>query len=143
MATYRQTYNVIRNLQRSLARYFGVDVATASTEARALAASQAAALTVIVKALVDNGVVTDGQMNAAAQAAIAAVDSWDPEPIEATRTRVPVGGPDPTGAPENSRPDRLPGEVVAEDQIPDPIPIPTPVAPEPAPVEPEPEPPTP
>lgn len=80
MTTYRQYFDQLRISSRGMSGKFGVDMRMGSRESRTILAVVGAALAAILKLLVDKGVVTDAEVQAAFQAA--AGDTWDPEPDE-------------------------------------------------------------
>ncbi len=79
MATVSQYFNSIRNMQVAIARRFGIEPRMIGLESRALAAANIATTAVLIKALTDNGVLTDAQLQAAWQTAQA--ETWQPEPV--------------------------------------------------------------
>jgi hypothetical protein len=71
MASVRQYQATLRSWQNWVAVQMGTDLTTAPVALRAIAAADAAILGVLVKALVDKGVVTEAEIAAAADSATA------------------------------------------------------------------------
>ena len=78
MATTRQYWNALKSTRDQIAVLMGVDVAGMPKTARALANANLATVGIVVKALTDKGVISDADLTAARNAAIA--DVWDDEP---------------------------------------------------------------
>jgi hypothetical protein len=69
VATIPQYISAMRQRQDVIARKFGCDISQADKQTRVLNLSMLALLAVVVKTLVDNGVITDAQLNAVMDAA--------------------------------------------------------------------------
>lgn len=78
MATVRQYWNALRATRNTLALRLGIDLTASSKELRATSGSDLAAVAIVIKALTDKGVISDAELQAAQQAALA--DAWDDEP---------------------------------------------------------------
>lgn len=78
MATTVTYYRQLKNARDTIAAALGVDVRSVQTETRAMSNAVLACLAILIKALTDNGVLTDAQLQAAVQTALA--EAWDPEP---------------------------------------------------------------
>lgn len=78
MTSHREYWDQLRSLERGIGARFGVDFRMSSQETRAVLAVVGAALAVIIKALVDKGVITDQDLTDGWT--VAATDTWDPEP---------------------------------------------------------------
>jgi lipid-binding SYLF domain-containing protein len=86
MATTRQVWDGLRTVRNQVAARLGVDVTTSSKEARAMGNANLAMVAVVVKVLIDKGLITGAELQAAANAAASGADgsSWDDEPINPT-----------------------------------------------------------
>lgn len=80
MATVKQYVDVMRVRQDRMAEKFGVGLRSSRVEIRVLNLTVLALIAVVVKALVDKGVLTDAELVALMNGA--ADDGWDREPIE-------------------------------------------------------------
>lgn len=78
MANVRTYMGTLRNWQNFVANQVGTDLTTAPVAIRALAVAQAAIVGVLVKALVDKGVLTEQEIQAAANNAVQD-PGWVPE----------------------------------------------------------------
>lgn len=78
MATTRGYWNALRSTRNAIALRMGVDASGVPKDIRALANANLATVAVVIKALTDKGVITDADLTAARDAAIA--DIWDDEP---------------------------------------------------------------
>jgi hypothetical protein len=67
VATTRQYWSTLRTWQQNIAQKFGVNIQYGSMEGRAVAATDAAMVAILVKALTDKGVLTDADILAAWQ----------------------------------------------------------------------------
>lgn len=79
MATVKAYVTAMRRAQNTVAASMGVDLSRASQETRVALLVSEALLGVVCKTLVDAGVITDVQLTARLNAALAAVD-YDAEP---------------------------------------------------------------
>lgn len=79
MTTVKQYITQMRDVQRSVALQFGADVSQLDKQARVLNLSILALLAVLIETLTDNGVITDAQLVAVLDAAIA--DNYPDEPV--------------------------------------------------------------
>lgn len=87
MATTRQYFNALRTTRNAFALKMGVDVTQSTKEVRAVAGGTLACLAVILKLLVDKGLVSDAELQAAQTAALGADGStWDDEPLQPPAT---------------------------------------------------------
>lgn len=77
MATTRAYYNSLIDTRNQICIFMGSTAGTRPNDMRALCNSTLAAVAIVVKALTDNGVITDAQLLAAKNAALA--DLWDIE----------------------------------------------------------------
>jgi hypothetical protein len=77
MATPRQYWNAVRNVRNAVCLAMGTDFTFAPPQLRALSNADLAALVIVIKALTDNGILTDAQLQAAQQAI--AAELWDVE----------------------------------------------------------------
>lgn len=80
MATVKQYVQQLRDAQRVIARKFGVDVYLTDKQTRAIVLSGLCLLAVVIKTLVDKGVITDADLKATLDAAKA--DLYPDEPVE-------------------------------------------------------------
>ena len=80
MATIKQYITNMRAAQKAIARSMGSDVTAADKQTRVAVLAGDAMVAVVCKTLVDNGVITDGQLTAVMNAALA--DLYDDEPSE-------------------------------------------------------------
>jgi len=67
VATTRQYWSTLRTWQQNIAQKFGVNIQYGSMEGRAVAATDAAMVAILVKALTDKGVLTDADILAPRQ----------------------------------------------------------------------------
>lgn len=79
MATVKQYVSALSNRQQVIAAKYGSDVTSAPKPARVLNKSLLVLLAVLVKTLVDKGVITDADLNATLDAA--RDDTYDDEPV--------------------------------------------------------------
>lgn len=86
MATVKQYIQSMRSRQDMIARKFGCDISQADKQVRVLNLSVLALIAVVVKALVDKGVITDAELMAVMDAA--RDDAYQDEPVEPS----PLGG---------------------------------------------------
>lgn len=77
MATVRQYYNNLKDARDQICTFMGSTAAGRPSDQRALTNSTLAAVAIVVKALTDKGVITDAELLAAKNAALA--DLWDQE----------------------------------------------------------------
>jgi len=91
MATTKQYWLMLRMMSRTVSVKFGVDLKEADQNTRALVAIVGAMFAMLLKLLVDKGVITDDDIQAAW---VDARDNnqWDPEPAQPERAHPPVGG---------------------------------------------------
>lgn len=87
----KEYWTDLRQTSRSTSLKFGVDLRYASMEVRALAAVTGSMFAVLIKLLVDKGIITDTEVRQAWVAARGEV--WDIEPIQPPET--PPGSEDP------------------------------------------------
>ena len=80
MATIKQYIVNMRTAQRAIGTLLGVDVGRIDKQSRVVLLAGDAISAVICKTLVDNGVITDAQLAATLDAAMA--DVYDDEPNE-------------------------------------------------------------
>lgn len=80
MATVKQYLVQLRQRQDAIARKFGADVSRAGKSARVLNLSLLCLLAVLIKTLVDKGVLTDAELVATLDAA--RDDAYPDEPVE-------------------------------------------------------------
>jgi hypothetical protein len=85
MATVKQYIAALRQRQDVIAVKYGCDIARADKQTRVVNLSILALLAVIVKALVDKGVITDAELTATLNAA--RDDVYDDEPVESPPLR--------------------------------------------------------
>jgi hypothetical protein len=78
MTTVRQYWNSLVATRNTVALRLGVSVPDTQKTARALANADLALVAVVCKAIVDKGLLTDADLQAARDAAIA--DTWNDEP---------------------------------------------------------------
>lgn len=78
MATVKQYVTQLRTAQRQIANKLGVDVTQTDRQTRVIIRTILALLAVVIKVLVDQGVITDGQLQTAYQQAMD--DTWPAEP---------------------------------------------------------------
>lgn len=79
MATVKQYVTQMFDRQTVIARKMGVDITKATKVQRVLNLSQTVLVAVVVKTLVDKGVITDAELNATLNAA--RDDAYNDEPI--------------------------------------------------------------
>lgn len=79
MATVRDYMDTMRQRQMIIARKLGVDLAGMDPQTRVLNLSLLALLAVLIKTLIDAGVITGAQLNAVLDTA--RDDSWWSEPV--------------------------------------------------------------
>jgi hypothetical protein len=80
VATTRQLFDGLRIFRNRLALNVGADVTRCPQDVRAKSNATLAAVAVLAKALIDAGVITPAQLQAAASGALGADGStWDPE----------------------------------------------------------------
>ena len=77
MTTARQYWGALRTTRNQIAQAMGTWIPSLPVEARAVSNADMALVGIVMKALVDNNVLTDAQLQAAQAAALAEV--WDPE----------------------------------------------------------------
>lgn len=82
MATAKQYVVQLRSAQNAIGLKLGVDLTTAPKATRVATLSVLALIGVLVKVLVDKGVVTNNELTTELNAAIA--DVWPDEPVEVT-----------------------------------------------------------
>lgn len=82
MATAKQYVTQLRNAKLAIGSKLGVDLTTAPKPDRVESLSVLALIGVLVKVLVDKGVVTNNELTTELNAAIA--DVWPDEPVEVT-----------------------------------------------------------
>jgi hypothetical protein len=80
MATVKTYVTQLQNRQIVIARKFGCDIAQADKQTRVLNLSVLALLAVVIKTLVDKGVITDAELLATLDAA--RDDTYPDEPME-------------------------------------------------------------
>lgn len=80
MATVKQYIAALQDRQIVIARKFGVDVTRSDMQARVLNLALLCLLAVLIKALVDKGVITDAELTATLNAA--RDDAYPREPAE-------------------------------------------------------------
>lgn len=80
MATVKQYVQQMLDRERVIARKFGVDLSQADKQTRVLNLAFLALLAVVVKTLVDKGVITDADLTATLNAA--RDDTYEDQPIE-------------------------------------------------------------
>lgn len=78
MATVRNYYLNLKDARDQICSWLGSTAATRPSDQRALTNATLAAVAIVVKALTDNGAITDAQLLAAKNAALA--DIWNVEP---------------------------------------------------------------
>lgn len=101
MASIGDYLQRLRLMHRATAKRMGLDLQGASQENRVLAASAGAVIATIVKALVDKGVITDADLEAAWQETVAFPlprekvinDARDPTYVPPDESRPPPGNP--------------------------------------------------
>lgn len=82
--TVKQLIAAMRARQDAIARKFGCDIASASKQWRVLNLSILALLAVLIKTLIDQGVITGAQLMATMDAA--RDDTYDDEPVDPVST---------------------------------------------------------
>ena len=80
MPTVKQYVTALSNRQQSIAMKYGADVTRTSKTTRVAIKSVLVLLAVVVKTLVDKGVVTDAELTATLDAA--RDDAYDDEPVD-------------------------------------------------------------
>jgi hypothetical protein len=80
MATVRTYFTVLRDLANQLGLALGSNLTTLPKDARVGDAASLAAVAILCKALTDNGVLTDAQLQAAV--AVAKSETWPDEPFD-------------------------------------------------------------
>jgi hypothetical protein len=80
MATVKQYVNALQDRQQVIARKFGTNPRGADKQTRAINQSILVLLAVLIKALVDKGVVTDAELTAVLNNA--RDDFYDDEPVQ-------------------------------------------------------------
>lgn len=80
MATVKQYVQQVRDAQRAIARKFGCDVYATDKQTRVAILSVLCLLAVLIKTLVDKGLITDAELKATLDAA--AADAYPDEPTE-------------------------------------------------------------
>lgn len=80
MTTIRQYITKLRDTQQQVGLRMGCDLNSMPKDMRVAVLSVSADLAVLIKVLVDQGLITDVQLTAAYNAAKASVDDYDPEP---------------------------------------------------------------
>lgn len=78
MATFRQYVGQLWATQREIASRLGSDLSTAEKRTRVVDQSLLAVVAIVVKALVDKGVITDQDLGAARNAVLG--ENWPEEP---------------------------------------------------------------
>lgn len=82
MASTRNYWNHLKDVRDQIALDMGIDSSLASKESRAISNATLACVAILAKTLTDEGVLTDAELLARANAALAADGSiWDDEPI--------------------------------------------------------------
>ena len=80
MPTVKQYVTALSNRQQVIATKYGADITRTSKANRAAIKSLLVLLAIVIKTLVDKGVVTDAELNATLDAA--RDDAYDDEPVE-------------------------------------------------------------
>jgi hypothetical protein len=82
VATIAQYTKIMRDTQADIARKLGVDLSSADQQTRAIALSALAVQAMLIKVLVDKGVVSNAELLAASNAVRSANYMPQPEPAE-------------------------------------------------------------
>lgn len=77
MATVRAYWGSLRNTRNTIAQLLGTDIRGADTQVRAVSGADLATVAIVMKALVDKGLISNAELDAARDAALA--ELWDTE----------------------------------------------------------------